>query len=232
LADEELKRLGPRFEEAYAKVGRPSIPPERLIKASLLQALYSIRSERQLCEQIGFNFLYRWFLDIKPDEAVWDPTAFTHNRERFHEHGLLQAFFDSAVARSIEEEAISVEHYSVDGTLFQSWASIKSFRPKGEKEPPEGGSGGWVDFHGERRSNATHESKTDPEAKLFRKGAGQEARLSHSLHALMENRNGLLMGLEVAEAGNRAEREAAVSMLRRLRRRHWIWPRTLGADKG
>jgi len=232
LADEEMKRLAPRFAPAYSHTGRPSIPPEQLIKASLLQALYSIRSERQLCEQIGYNLLYRWFLDMKPDDRVWDPTTFTQNRERFHEHGLMQAFFDSAVARSIQEEAVSVEHYSVDGSLIQSFASIKSFRPKEEKKPPKDPGNGWVDFHGERRSNETHESKTDPEAKLFRKGPGHEAKLSHSIHALMENRNGLLMAMEVEHAGVRIERDAALSMLKRLRRRHGIWPKTLAADKG
>jgi len=230
-ADAELRRLRPRFEAAYAGTGRPSIPPEQLIKASLLQALYSIRSERRLCEEIGYNLLYRWFLDLPLDEPVWDHSTFSANRERMASHGLMRSFFEGSVAQAIEEEAASTEHFSVDGTLIESWASMKSVRPKDEDPPSSGGSNRWVDFRGERRSNATHASATDPEARLMRKGRGQGAILAHSMHALMENRNGLVMGIALEEANGRAERECAEAHLRRMRRRHWVRPRTLAADK-
>ncbi len=230
-ADAELRRLRSHFEAAYAKRGRPSIPPEQLIKASLLQALYSIRSERRLCEEIGYNILYRWFLDLPLDAPVWDHSTFSANRERFAEHGLLQRFFEGSVAQAIEEEAASIEHFSVDGTLIQSWASMKSVRAKDEEPPQGGGSNGWVDWRGERRSNATHRSTTDPEARLMRKGRGQEAILAHSMHALMENRNGLVMGIGVEEANGWAERAGAEGHLKRVRRRHWVRPKTVGADK-
>jgi transposase len=233
LANQQLKSLSRRFETAYSKVGRPSIPPEMLIKASLLQALYSIRSERQLCEQITYNFLYRWFVGLKPDDRVWDPTTFTQNRRRFAEHGLMQAFFESTVVEAIRRKATSEEHFSVDGTLIQSWASMKSVRRREEeKDPRDGDSNRWVDWHGEKRSNETHESKTDPEAMLMRKGNGQETKLYHSMHALMENRHGILMNIDMAEARPRAERQRAIAMLERVKRRFGITPKTLAADKG
>ncbi len=230
----ELHRLRDHFNRAYAKQGRPSIPPEQLIKATLLQALYTIRSERRLCEDIRYNMLYRWFVDLKPDAKVWDPTTFTKNRERFAEHGLMQRFFEGSVAQTIEAEAASDDHFSVDGTLIESWASMKSFRPKDKDDENEDGgdSNRWVDWKGEKRTNETHQSKTDPEARLMRKGRGREAILAHSMHALMENRHGLVLGIEIAEANGMAEREAAESMLRRVRRRHWLRPKTLGTDKG
>jgi len=199
-AEEELLRLRPHFEAAYAKTGRPSVPPEQLIKASLLQALYSIRSERRLCEEVGYSLLYRWFLDLPLDAPVWDHSTFSANRERFAAHGLMRRFFEGSVARAIEEEAASDEHFSVDGSLLESWASMKSLRRKDEADPPPGGgSNRWVDWRGERRSNATHQSATDPEARLARKGPGREAVLAHSMHLLMENRNGLVMDIEVEE---------------------------------
>ena len=230
--DGELKRLRPFFNKAYAAGGRPSIPPEQLIKATLLQALYTIRSERRLVEEIRYNLLYRWFLDIKPDASVWDHSTFTKNRARFAEHGLMRRFFEGSVASAIEAEATSNDHFSVDGTLIESWASMKSFRPKDEDDDDKGDSNRWADFHGEKRSNATHASKTDPEARLMRKGLGREAKLCHSMHALMENRHGLVMDIDVDEANGRVEREAAERMLARVRRRHWKRPKTLGADKG
>ena|SRR5436190_2471763 len=233
MADAELVRLQPVFNDSYSRTGRPSIPPEQLIKALLLQALYSVRSERQLCEQIAYNFLFRWFLDLSPEAPAWNHSSFSKNRERFEEHGLVRRFFESTVAHAIEREAAGSEHFSVDGTLIQAWGSLKNFRPKDEPDDPEAGGGGsnrWVDFHGERRSNATHECKTDPQARLARKGQG--AILAHSLHALMDNRHGLLLEVSVTEASGRAEREAAEAMLRRVRRRHWLAPKTLGADKG
>lgn len=232
--DAELRRLRPAFNRAYSQAGRPSIPPEQLIKATLLQALYTIRSERRLCEEIGYNMLYRWFLDLSLDAPVWNHSTFSKNRERFAEHGLMRRFFDGSVAAAIADEAASVDHFSVDGTLIEAWASMKSFRPK--NEPPDdddkSNSNRWVDFKGEKRSNKTHESKTDPEARLMRKGAGQGALLAHSAHALMENRNGLLVDIVIEEANGEAERESALEMLKRVRRRHGLRPDTLGADKG
>lgn len=233
-ADAELWRMRDAFRQAYAKAGRPSIPPEQLIKATLLQALYTIRSERQLCEQIDYNMLYRWFLDMSLDEPVWNHSTFSKNRDRFADHGLMQRFFEGSVAQAIAEEAASVDHFSVDGTLIEAWASMKSVRPKDEPDDPtEGGdSNRWVDWHGEKRSNDTHVSRTDGEARLARKGHGQPAILAHSLHALMENRNGLLLDITVDEANGTAEREAALDMLARVRQRHWLYPDTLGVDQG
>lgn len=228
--DEEMRRLSPLFNEVYSHEGRPSVPPERLIKATLLQALYSIRSERELVEQIGYNLLYRWFLDMRLDEPVWNHSTFSRNRERLMEHGLMQRFFEGSVAQAISEEATSIDHFTVDGTLLEACASMKSFRPKGEDD--DGDSNRWGGFSGEKRSNETHESKTDPEAKLMRKGKGQAAMLAHSMHVLMENRNGLVMDVRVAEANGTAERDQAEAMLHSVRKRHWLHPKTLGADKG
>lgn len=238
MADAELARLRRPFNEAYSRIGRPSIPPEQMIKALLLQALYTIRSERQLCEQIGYNFLYRWFLDLSPEAPAWDHSTFAKNRERFEKHGLVRRFFEGTVAHTIEVEAAGSEHFSVDGTLIQAWGSMKSFRPKDEPEPTRHDDDGpsasnrWEDFHGEKRSNVTHQSKTDPEARLARKGRGQGAILAHSMHALMDNRHGLLLDVMVTEANGKAEREAAERMLRKVRKRHRLRAKTLGADKG
>ena len=234
--DAELAGMRRAFAAAYSPTGRPSIPPEQLIKATLLQALYSIRSERQLCEQIQYNMLYRWFLDMAPDTAVWDHSSFTTNRERFAEHDLLGQFFRGSVAQGIREGRVSAEHFSVDGTLIQAWASMKSFRPKdpdqGDPPTPDGGSNRWVNGRGEKRSNHTHESRTDPQARLFRKGNGQSAVLAHMGHVLMENRNGLVVELAVTRADGLAEREAAKTMLERAGRIKGLHPVTLGADTG
>jgi len=232
LALAELARLNDRFNAAYSNIGRPSIPPETLIMATLLQSLYSIRSERQLCEEIELNMLYRWFLDLKPDDEVFDHSTFTKNRERFCQHGLMQAFFDGTVARAIQEDATSDDHFSVDGTLIQSMASMKSFRPKDEDQSDPPDSNGWSDFKGKTRSNATHESKTDPEARLYRKGPGREAKLCHMAHALMDNRNGLVMAVDVSEANGHEERNATIRMLKHVRKRHRKRPKTLGQDAG
>lgn len=240
MALAELVRLNDRFNAAYSVFGRPSIPPETLIMATLLQALYSIRSDRQLCEDIELNMLYRWFLDLKPDDSVFDHSTFTKNRDRFHEHGLMQAFFDGVVAKAIQAQAASDEHFSVDGTLIQSMASLKSFRPKGQdpKDPPDASgpavkdSNGWAEFKGKKRANATHECRTDPEAKLYRKGSGREAKLYHMGHALMENRNGLIMALDIGEANGYEERNATIRMLKHVRKRHRKRPTTLGEDAG
>ena len=176
-ADAELRAMRRDIEAAYSATGRPGIPAEQLIKATLLQALFSIRSERQLCEQIHYNILYRWFLDLTLEDAVWDHSTFTKNRERFAAHGLMARFFQGSVVAAIKEEAASREHFSVDGTLIEAWASMKSFRPKDEEPPRDDDDGDgqnpsnrWVNWHGEKRSNQTHESKTDPEARLARKG--------------------------------------------------------------
>jgi transposase len=201
-----LRSLHSQFEAAYSRTGRPSVPPERLLKAMLLMALYSIRSERQLCEQIDVNLMYRWFLDMHPSEKTFDATTFCKNRERLEDHGLTKAFFDAVVAEALTKELCS-EHFSVDGTLIESLASAKSFHPKEEKKdegPRE--NGGFkprnleVNFHGQKRTNETHASRTDPEAKLYRKSSGQEAKLSHMGHVLSENRNGLILTITATEA--------------------------------
>lgn len=232
LADEALMQLSTVFDHMYSDVGRPSIPPEWLLKASLLMALYSVRSERLFCEQLDYNLLFRWFLDMDMVQAGFDHSAFSHNRERLLGHEVAAQFFEAVVARARSADLMSSEHFTVDGTLIDACASLKSFRRKDDRESrSEAGSKSnrWIDFRGEKRSNRTHESKTDPDARLMRKGFGKEARLSFSAHALMENRNGLLVDLRIAEANGRAEREAALQMLddalpgqRRL---------TLGADK-
>jgi transposase len=234
-ADEVLKQMQRAFEDAYSGTGRPGIPPEALLKALLLQALYSIPSERRLVDAINWNLLYRWFCDLDPDQAVWDATAFTHNRERFERHGLVQKFFERVVATALVEQYASNDHFTVDGTLIQSWASLKSFRPNdgpGNRPPSEGGSNPSVNFRGEKRSNETHRSTTDPEALLARKGKGQPALLCHSGHALMENRHGLCLDIAVAAADGHAERDTAEKLLRRFRRRHGVKPATVSADRG
>ncbi len=234
-ADEILKAMSRDFEAAYSETGRPSIPPEALLKAMLLQALYSIPSERRLVEALNWNLLYRWFCDVDPDAAVWDPTVFTKNRERFERHGLVQKFFERVVRRALLKGYASNDHFTVDGTLIQSWASLKSFRPKDEKgtNPPDSGTANpAVNFRGEKRSNDTHQSTTDREARLARKGNQVGAYLCHSGHVLAENRHGLCLDIRVAAAEGHAERKMAVRMLRRFRRRHHLKPQTLGADAG
>jgi transposase len=234
-ADEVLKQMARAFEDAYSGTGRPGIPPEALLKALLLQALYSIPSERRLGDAINWNLLYRWFCDLDPDQAVWDATAFTHNRERFERHGLVQKFFERVVASALVEQYASNDHFTVDGTLIQSWASLKSFRPKDEprnRPPTEGGSNPSVNFRGQKRTNATHRSTTDPEARLARKSDGTPALLCHSGHALMENRHGLCLDIAVTVADGHAERDTAEKLLRRFRRRHGVKPETVSADRG
>lgn len=234
-ADEVLKALQRTFDDAYSETGRPGIPPEALLKALLLQALYSIPSERRLVDAINWNLLYRWFCDLDPDQAVWDATAFTHNRERFERHGLVQKFFERVVASALVEQYASNDHFTVDGTLIQSWASLKSFRPKdepGDGPPKQGGSNPSVNFRGEKRSNETHQSTTDPQARLARKSDGTPALLCHSGHALMENRHGLCLDIAIAVADGHAERATAEELLRRFRRRHGVKPETLSADRG
>jgi transposase len=235
-----LDTLHGKFEAAYSTTGRPSVPPERLLKALLLMALYSIRSERQLCEQIDLNLLFRWFLDMQPSDDAFDATTFTKNRQRLETHGLTNAFFDAIVAEAIAKDLCS-EHFSVDGTLIESFASVKSFQPKDaanekDRSPPDGNgfkpSNPDVDFHGQKRTNETHQSRTDPEAKLYRKGPGKEAKLSHMGHVLAENRNGLIVTIVATEANGTAERTATLEMLDDLKATHDRVPATLGGDKG
>jgi len=210
----------------YSKHGRPSIPPERLLKGMLLMALYSIRSERQLCDQLEYNMLYRWFLDMDMEESVFDHSVFSANRERVLKHEITARFFREVVNLAEERDLMSQDHFSVDGTLIEAWASMKSFRPKDEDDDGDGN--GWSDFRGKKRKNETHESRTDPESRLMRKGLGKEAKLCFAGHALMENRNGLLKDLRLTQATGTCEREAALDMLERNK----LAGVTLGADAG
>ena len=236
-ADAVLKAMSADFNRAYTQHGAPSIPPERLIKALLLRALYSIRSETQLVEQIGYNFLFRWFLDLQPTDGVWVQETFTMNRQRFEQHGLVRKFFDRVVAEALVAGLVSDDHFSVDGTLIASYASMKSLRPI-EKQNQKVSDGAddddagnpTVNFRGERRSNKTHRSLTDAEARLARKGKGQPAKLSHSGHVLMENRHGLCLDIAVDDPNGKYERLQAAILLERTYERHGLWPKTLGAD--
>lgn len=236
-ADAILRAMGRDFDAAYpSPTGRPSVPPEQMLKALLLRALYSIPSEAKLMEAIEFNFLYRWFVGMAMDEKAWTPEAFSMNRKRFEEHQLVRKFFDRIVASAIAEDFASCEHFTIDGTLIRSMASHKSLAPRGGPQPrdKDGDPGNpSVDWRGEKRTNATHGSTTDPEARLYRKAAGKEAHLSHSGHALMENRNGILVDMEVEAADGTAERRAARTMISRARKRHRrLSPRTIGMDSG
>ena len=217
LADQRLGQLSRVFNRMYSQVGRPSIAPERVLKSLLLIALYSVRSERQFCEQLGYNLLFRWFLDMELDDESFDATVFSKNRDRLMEHEVGQLFFDAVVNQAREANLISNDHFSVDGTLIEAWASLKSFRPKGQDQSGDNDQGDrgnrWVDFHGEKRSNDTHESTTDPESLLAKKGPGKEAKLCYGAHALMENRNGLLVDLKITQATGTAERDAAEEMI-------------------
>lgn len=234
LADAALADLSPLFDEMYSAVGRSSIPPERLLKSQLLIALYTVRSERLFCEQLDYNMLFRWFLDMDMVEESFVATVFTKNRDRLIEHDVAKQFFGRIVAQARAAGLMSDDHFTVDGTLIEAWASLKSFRKKdekpGDRPPPDDPGNPSVNFHGEKRTNETHSSTTDPEAKLARKSNATAARMSYSQHALMENRNGLLVDLRIAEANGRAEREVAAQML------EWELPGTkritVGGDKG
>lgn len=211
LADDVLKKLSRSLDRMYSRTGRPSVPPERLLKGMLLLALYSIRSEVQFCEQLRYNFLFRWFLDMDMMEEPFDHCAFSDNRDRLIEHEATAKFFRKVAQQAEQAGLMSDEHFSVDGSLIEAWASMKSFRPKDDDDDRD--ANGWSDFKGKKRSNETHESKTDPEAKLMRKSDGKEARLSFAAHALTENRHGLVKDLQVSEANGRCEREAALEMM-------------------
>ena len=230
LTDEILKRMSPLFDAMYAADGRPSIAPEKLLRAQLLQMLYSVRSERLLMEEIDYSILFRWFVGLNLDDGVWDATTFTKNRDRLLEAAVAKEFLAQVVERARGARLISDEHFTVDGTLLEAWASLKSFRPKDSKQdPPEDPGNPTVDFHGQTRSNQTHESTTDGDAKLARKGAGKEAKLSYSGNLLIENRNGLIVNAELLEANGRAERDAALLMLEQLPGDQRL---TVGGDKG
>ena len=232
-ADAALKELSATFDEMYSRTGRPSIPPERLLKSQLLIALYSVRSDRLFCETLDYNMLYRWFLDMSLEDPSFDASTFSKNRDRLLEHGVALKFFDAVVRRARREGLLSDDHFTVDGTLIEAWASLKSFRPKDGSgdAPPDDPGNPTVNFHGEKRSNQTHESTTDPQARLARKGNGREARLSYCGNVLMENRHGLCVDLTVGLASGFAEREGAAHMLDRQGRKR-VRPRTLGGDKG
>jgi transposase len=228
MVDTVLRELSPEFARLYPKVGRPSIPPEKLLRALLLQILYSIRSERQLIEQLEYNLLFRWFVGLNMDDAIWDATVLTKNRDRLLAGDIARAFFERVVAQAQRWHLLSAEHFTVDGTLIEAWAGLKSFRRKETPVPPPDDPGNpTVDFHGERRSNATHASTSDPEARLARKSRGHEAQLAYQGHVLMENRNGLAVDTCVTQAMGTTEREAAVAMAQNLPA-----GATLGADKG
>jgi transposase len=226
-----LADLSTAFDALYSPFGRESIPPERLLRALLLQAFYSIRSERQLVERIEFDLLFRWFVGLGVDDPVWDATTFTKNRDRLLEGDVALKVLAAILAQPRVKALLSTEHFSVDGTLLEAWASTKSFRPKdGSGPPPDAGRNGEQDFHGQKRSNDTHASTTDPDARLYRKGRGKEAKLAFMGHALMENRNGLIVGAVATRASGHAERLAALHLVEP----HSDRPKkvTLGGDKG
>ncbi len=218
LVEEVLAAMSGRFETLYSHTGRPSIPPEQLLKATLLQAFFTVRSERQLMEQIDYNLLFRWFLGLAMDDGVWDASTFSKNRERLLEADVAREFLATLIGLPKVKRLLSSDHFSVDGTLIDAWASMKSFRPKdGSGSPPSGGRNGERDFHKEKRSNETHASTTDPDARLFRKGNGHESRLCFIGHTLMENRNGLAVQADVSHATGTAERDTALKLIDRHR---------------
>ena len=232
MVDDVLRKMSSLMDGMYATHGRPSIPPEQLLRALVLQLLYSVRSERLLMEQLDYNLLFRWFVGLSPDEPVWDASTFSKNRQRLLDQRIAQFFFLHVVEQARTQGVLSDEHFTVDGTLIEAWASLKSFRPKDEapddRRPPDDPGNPTVNFHGERRTNATHQSTTDPEARLYKKAKGHEAKLSYLGHVLMENRNGLVVNAMLTIATGTAERDAAVAMAKGIpgdRRA------TLGGDK-
>ena len=230
MVDRVLARLSPRFEALYSGTGRPSIAPEKLLRALLLQVLYTVRSERLLMEQLDYNLLFRWFVGLQMDDPVWDATVFSKNRERLLSGDIAQAFFEEVLAEARRHHLLSDEHFTVDGTLIEAWASHKSFQPKegSDSPPPEDPGNPTVDFRGEKRSNATHASTTDPQARLYRKGLGREARLCFMGHVLMDNRHGLGAGARVSEATGTAECDVGLAMAEGIPGTRSV---TVGADK-
>ncbi len=228
LVDEVLGELSPRFETLYARVGRPSIPPEKLLRAQLVQVLYTVRSERQLMEQLDYNLLFRWFVGLNMDDAVWDPTVFTKNRQRLLDGDVAMAFLERVVEQARRRGLLSGEHFTVDGTLLEAWAGLKSFKRKGERpRRPDDPGNPTVNFHGEKRSNDTHASTTDGDARLARKGNAREAKLSYAGHAVIDNRHGLVVNAVATAATGTAERDAGIELASALPN-----GATLGADKG
>jgi transposase len=230
MADHALENMSRRFDRMYAQTGRPSIPPEKLLRAQLIQMLYSVRSERLLMEEIDYSLLFRWFVGMNLDEPVWDVTVFTKNRDRLLDGDVARDFLCEVVNQAREKNLTSDEHFTVDGTLIEAWASLKSFQRKDQKNPPPDDPGNpTIDFHGERRSNQTHESTTDADALLARKGSGKEAKLSYTGNLLVENRNGLIVTTELFQAKGTAERDAGLVMLEQIPGGRRV---TVGADKG
>jgi transposase len=227
LADEAMVCLETRFEQMYSRLGRPSVPPEQMLRALLLQMLYSVRSERMLVEQMEYNLLFRWFVGLGMNDRVWDATSFSKNRERLLSGEVAQVFFSSVVASAGQLRLLSDEHFTVDGTLIEAWASEKSYQPKPEPPPPKGKGSG---HGGSVLKSDTHESKTDPEARLYRKSMRQGFRLQHMAHVVSENRHGLVVATEVTTCSPAQERVAGVRMMERLRRT--ARPRVVAADKG
>jgi transposase len=229
ITDRALERLSPQFGTLYVKFGRPSIPPERLLRALLLQALYTIRSERQLIEQIDFNLLFRWFVGLGIDDPAWAPTTFTKNRDRLLDGDIAAAFFDAILLHADRDQLLSDEHFTVDGTLLEAWASHKSFQPRDEEPPAGSGSAPTGDFRGQQRRNTTHRSTSDPDARLYKKARGRAAQLGYLGHVLMEHRSGLIVKTAVTPADGYGERDAALTMVTAISGRHRI---TLAGDKG
>jgi len=228
ITDRALERISPELGSLYIHFGRPSIPPERLLRALVLQALYTIRSERQLMEQLDYNLLFRWFVGLGIDDAVWSPTTFSKNRDRLLTGNVAAAFFDAVLIHADTAHLLSDEHFTVDGTLLEAWASQKSFRPRDQDPPTPGGGNPTVDFRGQHRTNATHGSTTDPDARLYKKSRRGEARLGYLGHVLMEHRSGLIVDARVTPADGHGERDAAVLMIEARPGRHRV---TVAADK-
>lgn len=235
MVDKALVELSPTFNKMYSQVGRPSIAPEKLLRALLLQALYTVRSERMLMEQLDYNLLFRWFVGMNMDDEVWDATTFCKNRDRLLEGNVAELFFDEVLKQAREHGLLSNEHFTVDGTLIEAWAGQKSFKKKAQpekgesdQEPPKDSGNPTIDFHGEKRGNKTHQSTTDSEARLYKKGQGREAKLAYLGHVLTENRNGLVVKACLTEANGFAEREVAVKFAGEISKRRRV---TMGGDK-
>ena len=230
MVEKALSDLSSEFTAMYSHTGRPSVPPEKLLKALLLQAFYSIRSIRLLMEQIQHDILFRWFVGLSLEDDVWDPSTFSQNQERLLQSEVAKKFFERVLAQARSAQLLSDEHFTVDGTLIEAWASLKSFRPKDEDPKPPGGRNDAVDFKGQKRKNDTHASTTDPQARLYRKGNGQTAKMSYIGNVLMENRHGLVVDTRLELATGTAECEAALDMLPGVKKKHrWV---TVGGDKG
>lgn len=230
--DEILKRMSPLFDDIYAERGRPSIPPERLLKAKLLMALYTVRSDRQFCEMLRYQILFLWFLDMDLEDEAWDHSSFSTYLTKAVEHEVGKSFFEEVVLMLREADLVSDDHFTVDGSLIEAWASMKSFVKKDEKpQGKDGGGNSDVDFRGEKRSNETHQSRSDPEAELMRKGKGKEAKLSFGAEALMENKNGLLMEIKMTASASVSETQVAQQILEEKKKERHMQAKSVGGDK-